>query len=109
MTPPLSEGESTHGDFDGGPTKRWFTEVQGQLAYTKYVDWAWGKRAGEELYDLQSDPDQLTNLAHIAEYATKRAEMSDQLMEILNETGDPRVVGEGDAFDRAPYRDSKGR
>ncbi len=109
MTPPLSEGESTHGDFDGGPTKRWFAEVQEQLEYSKYVDWAWGKRAAEELYDLQSDPDQLTNLADVPAYATIRAEMSELLMGILNETGDPRVVGEGDGFDRAPYLDSNAR
>lgn len=109
MTPPLSTGESTHGDFDGGPTKRWFAEVQTQPAYTKYVDWAWGKRSEEELYDLKSDPDQLTNLANVAKYETTRAELSNQLMEILHETGDPRVVGEGDAFDRPPYLDSKER
>lgn len=109
FTPPLTAGEATHGDFDGGPTKRWFAEVQDQPAYTKYVDWAWGKRAAEELYDLQNDPDQLTNLANVPEFSARRTAMSEQLLGILHEGGDPRIVGEGDAFDRPPYLEAKAR
>ena len=103
MTPPLSAGLETHGDFDGGPTKRWFAEVQGDPQYAEAVELAWGKRPAEELYDLRRDPDQMTNLAGSAEHGEVQAALSAQLMQVLSETGDPRVVGEGDAFDRAPY------
>ncbi len=109
MTPPLTAGESTHGDFDGSPTKSWFAEVQGQTEYAKYVELGWGKRPAEELYDLRNDPDQLTNLAENSNHESLRKVMSDQLASILAETGDPRVVGEGDAFDRAPYLEAKER
>ena len=73
------------------------------------MDWAWGKRAAEELYDLRNDPDQLTNLANTSQFASQRVALSEQLMGILKETGDPRMVGEGDAFDRSPYLEAKVR
>lgn len=103
MTPPLSDGERTHGDFDGGPTKRWFAEIQHDPQYAGYVDLAWGKRPEEELYDLRSDPDQMQNLADSPRHTEVRKKLSEQLMQVLKESGDPRVVGKGDAFDKAPY------
>ena len=103
MTPPLSDGERTHGDFDGGPTKRWFAEIQGDRQYASYVDLAWGKRPEEELYDLQSDPDQMQNLVDSPKHADVRNTLSTQLMQVLKDSGDPRVVGDGDAFDKSPY------
>ncbi len=103
MTPPLTEGLATHGDFDGGPTKGWFAEIQDDPEYDAFVQWAWGKRPAEELYDLAADPDQVTNLAASAEHAELRAALEAQLFDVLRRTGDPRVVGEGDGFDRAPY------
>ena len=103
MTPPLSQGLPTHGDFDGGPTKEWFAEIQLDSGYEEAVAWAWGKRPAEELYALREDPDQIHNLAEMDVYDQKRAELAERLMAVLTETGDPRVVGEGDAFDRPPY------
>ena len=107
MTPPLTAGERTHGDFDGGPTKRWFAEVQGYAPYARYVEWAWGKRPAEELYDLREDRDQVNNLIDSPLHATVREDLAARLMRVLNETGDPRVVGDGGAFDAAPYRTEK--
>ncbi len=112
LEPPLSPAAKTHGDFDGGPTKQWFTDNQDDPAIARYVDWAWGKRPAEELYDLKNDADQMINLAQLplkAEHAQIKEELSAQLMRVLNDTGDPRVVGEGDAFDRPPYYKRSGR
>ena len=103
MTPPLTEGEATHGDFDGGPTKRWFASAQHDERYDGLVDLAWGLRPPDELYDLKEDPDQIANLATHPGYADIRERLAARLMDVLEQTGDPRVVGSGDAFDRAPY------
>jgi uncharacterized sulfatase len=108
LTPPLTDGESTHGDFDGGPTKRWFAEIQNETQYAKFVEWAWGKRPTEELYDLRQDRYQMTNLVDSTEHKEIHQKLSNQLMEILRQAEDPRVVGD-DAFDRSPYLDKNGR
>ncbi|MFN3166581.1 MAG: sulfatase [Phycisphaeraceae bacterium] len=102
FTPPMRQGSGTHGDFDGGPTKQWFAENQNDATYATFVDYAWGKRPAEELYDLKNDPDQMRNLADDPKYAEVKAKLAKQLMQVLVDTEDPRVVG-ADAFDRAPY------
>ena len=103
LEPPLSKGLATHGDFDGGPTKQWFSENQNNPQYAKFIDWAWGKRPAEEFYDLRRDRDQMNNLAGSEQHQQVMKRMSDQLMQRLRDTGDPRIIGEGDAFDRPPY------
>ena len=80
---------------DGGPTKRWFAEIQLEPQYASYVDLAWGKRPKEELYDLRSDPDQMRNLADSPRHEEARNQLAAQLMQILKDSGDPRVDGEG--------------
>jgi arylsulfatase A-like enzyme len=107
--PPLTAGTYTDGDFDGGPTKAWLAENQNDAAYSSYIEWAVGQRPAEELYDLRNDVDQVTNLAGRPEHEVVRRDLHDRLMMILTDTGDPRVVGEGDAFDRPPYLKSSGR
>lgn len=107
--PPLREGRATDGDFDGGPTKEFFAKIQDDPQYKQYIDWAIGKRPSEELYDLRADPDQVKNLARLPEYQAQRDKMFKQLMRVLVETEDPRIFGEGDAFDRPPYYKKGGR
>jgi len=103
LLPPMKPGLATHGDFDGGPTKAWFAKIQDDPEYATFVDYAWGKRPAEELYDLRNDPDQMTNLADDPRYAAVKAELAGKLMDVLVAGEDPRIVGEGDAFDRPPY------
>ena len=64
---------------------------------------AFGKRSSEELYDCQKDPQQLTNLADDPDYAEIKKKLSDQLMEELLATADPRATGGGDDFDTVTY------
>jgi arylsulfatase A-like enzyme len=100
---PLRPGQGTDGDFDGGPTKAWFAEHQGDATFKLDVDLAVGKRPAEELYDLRNDPDQMKNLADDPSYAAIEAELFGTLMDVLVAGQDPRIVGDGDAFDRPPY------
>ncbi|MGB0767573.1 MAG: sulfatase family protein, partial [Phycisphaeraceae bacterium] len=101
--PPMTPGLATHGDFDGGPTKAWYAEHQNDPKYKTYMDFAFGLRPAEELYDLNNDVDQMTNLANDPAYAAVKKELADKLMDVLVTGEDPRIVGEGDAFDRPPY------
>lgn len=101
--PPMTKGLGTHGDFDGGPTKQWYAENQDEPKYKTFMDYAWGQRPAEELYDLKNDKDQMTNLADDPQYAAVKAELSGKLMDVLIAGEDPRVVGDGDAFDNPPY------
>ena len=53
----------TFGDLDASPTKAWLV-LNKDTEYGKaYYGFAFGKRPGEELYDLHADPDQVVNLA----------------------------------------------
>lgn len=75
---------------------------------------AFGKRPGEELYDLASDPEGMRNLLSpegadagggeiLAEVEAIRASLRAQLDARLLETGDPRMTGDGESFfDRYP-------
>ena len=62
-----------------------------------------GKRPAEELYDLEEDPHQMNNVADSSGYADVKERLRTKLMNHLRATGDPRVVGEGGAFDYPPY------
>ncbi len=93
----------TFGDVDAGPTKAWVI-LNGETEYGRpFYDFAFGKRPGEELYDLHADPDQVVNVATQPGYGQVRAELRTRLLRLLRENGDPRVLGDGATFDRMPY------
>ncbi|MCP4173996.1 MAG: hypothetical protein GY758_24865, partial [Fuerstiella sp.] len=62
-----------------------------------------GRRPAEELYDLRTDSHQMYNVAHEERYAEVKSDLSDRLMGVLMDTGDPRVTGDGTAFDLPPF------
>jgi len=97
----------TFPDVDAGPTKAWVVLNRKDEAAQgpKYYNWAFGKRPGEELYDLREDPDQLNNLAGEKGYSEAQKKMSERLMTILQDAKDPRVTGDGSTFDKPPYTD----
>ncbi len=93
-----------YSDTDAGPTKH--VMIAGRHdnpANAALYDLAFGKRPGEELYDLNADPEQLYNLALDPAYAAPKRTLWNQLLATLNATGDPRVLGTGDFFDLQPY------
>ena len=56
----------------------------------------------EELYDLQTDPFQMTNIAADPAFAQQRAALEKQLFDELRRTGDPRLVNDGQFFETPP-------
>ncbi|MEZ6123803.1 MAG: sulfatase [Planctomycetaceae bacterium] len=92
------------GDLDASPTKAWVAlNCEKNPSLRRYFDYAFAQRPEEELYDLQSDPDQVVNVAAEAKYADVKHRLSGRLLKVLKETGDPRVTGDGGTFDRPPF------
>lgn len=96
---------ATFADFDASPTKAWLFAQRKIPQWEWHYNYAFGKRPGEELYDLRKDPDQVKNRATDPAYAKIRQELSERLMKVLTETQDPRVTGDGLTFERPPYTD----
>lgn len=91
------------GDLDGSPTKAWIIEHRQDEGIEKYFQIAFGRRPGEELYDLKLDPHQMTNVAADESHAQSKAALQRRLMATLKETGDPRVSGDGSTYDLPPF------
>jgi uncharacterized sulfatase len=99
-------------DMDASPTKAWLIAHRGDAVWKPLFEHAFGKRAEEEFYDLRKDPDQMNNIATDPAYAAEKEKYAARLQKTLTEAGDPRVTGDGGAFDRAPFTDAgpgKGR
>jgi uncharacterized sulfatase len=92
-------------DMDASPTKAWIITHRDDPGMDRYFDFAFGRRPGEELYDLKSDPDCLKNLADDSAFADKKQQLAERLMSVLTQTGDPRVTGDTGTFDRPPFSD----
>jgi len=93
-----------YADCDGSPTKTYMLENRNDPQVRRTFDLAFGKRPAEELYDCTKDPDQLHNVADEPAYAKVKKDLADRLIAELRATGDPRVLGQGDLFDKYPYR-----
>jgi hypothetical protein len=57
----------------------------------------------EELYVLADDPDQVQNEAQNPRYAEVKRRLWERLLGELERSGDPRVTGDGETFERAPF------
>ena len=71
-----------------------------------FYDIAFALRPVDELYDLKSDPDQTKNVATDPAYGDAKMKMEAQLMEVLMEQKDPRVMGDGSTFDKPPFKNA---
>ncbi len=94
-------------DMDASPTKAWLVGQFGEPVWKWHYDYAFAKRPAEELYDLKSDPDQTRNLAGKSAHAAQKRALAEQLMKVLTQAGDPRVLDDGQMFERAPFTDSQ--
>ena len=93
-----------YSDIDESPTKTYMKENKDDPAVKRLFELGFGKRPGEELFDLRNDPDQLNNVADKPKYARIKKKLSSKLMVELKATADPRVTGGGEAFDNYPFK-----
>jgi N-sulfoglucosamine sulfohydrolase len=99
----LQDHNLAYPDMDASPTKVFL--MTHRDSYSKHFDIAFAVRPEFELYDLKSDPDQVRNVATDSGHAKVLRELTDRLMNELRDTGDPRVIGDGSAFDKKPFVD----
>jgi hypothetical protein len=102
---PACNPETGYMDTDGSPTKTAVLESRTNRLVSPYWELSFGKRVGEELYDLKHDTECLTNLLGQSAYAPVAARLKAQLMSELKQQQDPRVLGRGHIFDEYPSAD----
>jgi uncharacterized sulfatase len=91
------------GDMDAGPAKAWIATHRDDRDMARYYLYAFGRRPSEELYDVRSDPHHMHNLADDPAHSAARRQLSQRLMKVLRDTGDPRVTSDESVFDKPPY------
>ncbi len=94
-------------DLDASPTKAWMLTHRDVPSVQQQVVLTFGLRPSEELFDIRRDPNHMHNLADDPDFSTAKQQLSARLLQVLESTGDPRVVGAGDAFDAPPYVKAK--
>ncbi len=80
-------------DIDAAPAKSYIVEHHNDPDIKPYFDWAVAKRPEFEFFNIQNDPYCLNNLAGNSDYSEVEKEMKDALMNELEKSEDPRVVG----------------
>jgi len=89
-------------DEDAGPTKAWLVGMRHDPAWKPSYDLAYGKRPQVELYDLKTDPHQMTNVAGREAYSEVAANLEKRLRDELLRTADPRMIDDGSFFETPP-------
>jgi arylsulfatase A-like enzyme len=95
---PVGNPETGYRNCDPGPTKEFLLS-----GFDEYYRLSFGKRPPEELYQIQSDPECLTNLATDLKFARVKRELQDRMNRMLREEGDPRALGRAEYFDTIQY------
>lgn len=106
---PAGNPETGYLNTDGSPTKTTILDLRRSGGDDTYWRLAFGRRPGEELYRIASDPHCLENLAEQAEHAELKESLRARLFQALEAQDDPRMRGEGHVFDEYPYSDESGR
>lgn len=95
--------ETGYLDCDSSPTKTEILHAHRKNVADPFWALAFGKRGEEELYDLNSDPDCITNLSSNRELNPLKAALKAQLEAELLAQEDPRMLGRGAEFDAYPF------
>lgn len=101
---------SGYHDIDAAPSLDAMTDNADDPYFNRYLHLSVGRRPAEELYDIKKDPACIQNLALDPDYEELTQSFRNQLTHFLEETGDPRVTGDGEIWEeyprlRGPMRD----
>jgi arylsulfatase A-like enzyme len=100
---PSGNPETGYLDCDASPVKSLILNMKRTNQSDYYWNLSFAKRPEEELYNVNSDPECLVNLAPDQGYYPLRQRLREQMLEALREQKDPRIIGDGDIFDKYPY------
>jgi N-sulfoglucosamine sulfohydrolase len=81
------------GIHKGAPIDSWIEDAKSNPELAKRVDWLF-RRPGVELYDMQQDPFEMTNLADDPQYATVRSGLQAKLDAWMAQQGDRGLATE---------------
>jgi len=96
---PSGNPETHYTDIDDSPSKADVIKLKDE-GKPEYWNLSMAKRGTEELYDLKSDPECVKNVAGDAKYATVKEQLWENLESALREQQDPRILGNGDVFEK---------
>lgn len=99
---PVGNPEYGYANVDGGPTKKYLLKLKPPHNDSVYFLQSFGKRPGEQLFDMKNDPDCIHNLAEEKAFREIKKKLYKQLEMELKAQGDPRILGYGDLFDYYP-------
>ncbi|WP_372651300.1 sulfatase [Draconibacterium sp.] len=100
---PLGNPETGYLNCDGSPTKTYILDTRRKKGIMEYWQLNFGKRVSEELYDINTDPFCMKNLADSVEFTGLKEKMSNEMKMKLTKQNDPRILGNGDVFDNYEY------
>ena len=95
---PACNPETDFGNCDASPTKELLKLMRGH-----FFDLSFGLRPSEELYDLRTDPSGVNNLASDLGFTATIVSLRSKMISMLEEDGDPRILGSGAIFDTYKY------
>ncbi|MBO2945247.1 sulfatase [Paenibacillus sp. F411] len=99
---PAGNPETGYTNVDSSPTKTLLLKQHAE-GQDDYYHLSFGKRAEEELFEIRTDPECITNLAEDPHFDPVKKELWLELKKVLVQTGDPRTQGRGDVFDHYEY------
>ena len=103
----VSSNKTFHGDIDGAPVKEELLDAANAKRFSRELGLCVAKRPAEELYHLQSDPEQEYNLVARGAHREALTQLRGLLETDLQATGDPRIEGR-DPWQAYPYRQTTG-
>lgn len=99
---PAGDPRTKFTNVDPSPTKKLIIDLK-LMGKDKYFDKAFGKRPEEELFDIENDPECMTNLAYKDEYRDLKEKLKEALLLEMERTEDPRFYEKADFFDKCVY------
>ncbi|WP_163397298.1 sulfatase family protein [Flavobacterium fluviatile] len=100
---PVGNPELGYLNCDYSPTKTEVLNSRRKEGIMKYWELNFGKRGDYELYDIKKDPFCVHNLAGDEKYSKLMASMNKAMTKQLIKEQDPRILGNGDIFDKYLY------
>ncbi len=102
---PVGNPETGYPNTDGSPTKTVVLEGRNSPERHGYWEQCFGMRPTEELFNIQSDPNCIDNLANDPALSDRKASMKKELYSELTKEEDPRIIADGSVFETYPYAD----
>jgi len=104
---PAGNPETGYLNSDGSPTKTVILEARRELGKSPHWQQSFGKRPEDELYNIKSDPECMSNLSEDPAFDSLLTQLKEQLFSELKSQGDPRMFDRGHIFDEYLYADKK--